>query len=236
MSIVVLLPVLNRPKQAARVVQSLYDSFADARPLFLCSPGDKREIDACQATGAETLIVPFPRKKGDFQRKINFGLHHSHEEWLLIGADDLHFHLRWDAEALKIVRSTSCAVIGTNDLGNTNVMQGRLATHPLVRRDYAIEQGTIDEPGKILHEGYWHNWCDQELTETAQSRGQFAFAPRSHVEHLHYLWGKAEMDSTYTLGLECYEQDRLLLRYRRRLWREQHRAQSIRERAGKRRH
>jgi len=43
----------------------------------------------------------------------------------------------------------------------------------------------------LYHTGYWHEGCDVEFAATARSRGTYAFAADSIVEHLHPLWGKA---------------------------------------------
>jgi len=89
----------------------------------------------------------------------------------------------------------------------------------MVHRDY-VEMGTIDEPGKVLHEGYHHQFCDNELVETAVSRGQFVFSRRSKVEHRHPIWRTAEMDPTYTKGLNPVnaKADQLHYLSRRPLW------------------
>ncbi len=52
------------------------------------------------------------------------------------------------------------------------------------------------------------------------ARGEFAFARRSHVEHMHPSWKKAEMDSTYERALDSvrFRADRELLNQRRSLW------------------
>lgn len=222
--IAVLIPVYGRPDSAARVYQSLRDSAADASPYFIVSPDDEAGLHAC-LQHATTFIAPFTRGHADWARKINYGYQLTDEPFLLLGADDLHFHPGWDVEVLKVARSTNAGVTATNDLGNPHVMRGHLATHALINRRYVWEHGTIDEPGKILHEGYFHNWVDAELTETAQARRLFAFAKRSHVEHLHPSWGKAPRDATYEIALDQsrFEQDRRLLQERRGLWKAQRR-------------
>ena len=217
-TIVVVAPVLNRPHNAQRVVDSFIASKADARFLFVCSPGDTRQIKASQATSAEVLVVDFDCGRGDWARKINTAFTQTDEEFLLLAADDLRFHQGWDREALRVAEQHEAGVIGTNDLGNPTVMRGQHSTHSLVRRAYIEEQGTIDEPGKVLCERYWHNWCDNELVETAEARNRWAFARRSHVEHLHPHWGHGELDTTYRQGLRHFTEDRMLLQRRRVLW------------------
>ena len=219
MTVVVIAPVLGRPQNARRLSESLRKSGATARLVFVCSPGDDEQIAASQKV-ADTLIVDWQPGPADWSRKINWALTQTTEEWVLLGADDLRFDFAWEEQALRTAEQMGCSVIGTNDLGNAFVMRGQLATHALVRRDYAVEHGTIDEPGKILHEGYYHNFVDVELTETARARGQFAFARKSIVEHLHPAWGKSVMDTTYEKALDKrhFEKDRRLLLRRRRLW------------------
>jgi hypothetical protein len=215
--IVVVIPVLDRPANAPRVIESLRRSGADARPVFLCSPDDRLELRACRRTKAEVIVVDWEPGPGDWARKINEGYRRSSEPYILLGADDLRFHPDWDRAALRRARE-GIGVIGTNDLGNAIVMRGQHATHPIVTRAYADEHGTIDQPGLIVHEGYQHQWVDNELVQTAMSRLAWTFARDSHVEHLHPFWHKAEMDATYKKALSTSPQDRRLFLQRARLW------------------
>jgi len=217
----ILLPVLSRPQNAQKVVDSIHAGTELPHTiLFLCTPGDTAQIDACAATGAVIRMVP----GGDYQyaRKINAGaiwpIRADQHPWLFLGADDLHFHPGWDHEALAEHERTGKLVIGTNDLGNPTVVQGKHATHSLVHRDY-LALGTIDEPGKLLHEGYCHNFTDTEFCATAKRRDEFAFAFASHVEHQHWLWGKGKDDATYELGRVRYRADSRTFAKRKRLWR-----------------
>ena len=222
--IVVLVPVLDRPQRAHRVTDSLREATATPyRLLFLCTKGDRKEIAACheavEAFGGEVVICPFPLDGGDFARKTNYGISISSEPWVFAGADDLYFERGWDVVALAVAGSMRKRFIGTNDLHNPRVVRGKTATHPLVARSYIDECGTIDEPGKLYHEGYGHAWVDGEAAETAMARGEWAFARRAHVEHLHPLWTGAPADATYERGSESYLLDRELFLERRRLWR-----------------
>lgn len=219
--VAVLTPVLNRPHRAALVAESLRATCHPdvARIVFLCSPGDDAEIEACRKVRrAETIIVPFEREPGDYARKINYGVEAAESEWIFQGADDLSFHPRWLEEALHAASRTNQRVIGTQDLGNRLVKVGRHSTHSLVHRSYVRELGTVDEPGKLLHEGYRHNFCDTEMIETADARGEFRFTHGAVVEHLHPHWQKGEEDATYILGLSDFKIDQRLFLSRRKLW------------------
>lgn len=231
--IVVVIPVLDRPANASKVIQSLRDSGADARPVFMCSPGDSREMAACEATGADVIVVDWEPGGGDWAMKINEGYRRSSEPYILLGADDLRFHPDWDSIALRFMRP-GIGVVGTNDLGNGVVMRGKHSTHPLVSRAYADEYGTIDQPGLILHEQYLHQWVDNELVQTAMSRKAWAFARNSHVEHLHPFWHKGALDATYKKALSTANEDRRIFLQRARLWEPGLRTRSSRTRVADR--
>lgn len=226
--IAVLVPVLDRPERAAPLVESIdAASTLVTRVVFLVTDGDDAQLAACLATDAMTVVVPFPLDGGDYARKVNYGVLCTEEPWLLQAGDDLAFHPGWDTEALALDTGPHVGVIGTNDLGNPLVKQGRHSTHSLIRRAYVEEHGTIDEPGKALHEGYWHCWVDNELIETAKRRRAYYAARRSHVEHLHPIWPvrghsrerKGTDDATYQRGQLRYREDHALYMARRGMWR-----------------
>jgi hypothetical protein len=216
--VIVLIPVLGRPHRVEPLLESLIQSQGRAviRPLFIVSPNDVDEIRAVAASGADFEVVPWDPGPGDFARKINYGMISTLDPWIFTGADDLKFHAGW-ADAAIACAGDSYGVVGTNDLGNATVMRGDHATHLLIRREYAIA-GTIDEPAKIFHEGYDHQWVDAELVATAKARGQWVFCRGSIVEHLHPFWGKAERDATYEKALAHGAADRVLFNRRSRLW------------------
>lgn len=214
----VVVPVLNRPRN----VQPLIDSLAAATPepyrlLFVCTPQCTDEVDAVDQAGAERLLVPF-QEHGDYARKINTAYLEFDEPFLFLAADDLRFHPGWLKAALRRMRNPSIGVVGTQDLGNARVLAGVHATHSLVRRSYIDVHGTIDTPRQVLHEGYWHEYCDDELVGTAKRRGAWAFAGDSIVEHLHPTFDKAPTDDIYERQLERMRHSRPLFRMRSRLW------------------
>lgn len=204
--LVVLVPVLNRPQR----IWPLWDSFAkstdvvDARMLFLVNKNDTEEIKILT-----DLLLDFHLVENDrvsWAKKINDGFSWTSEPLILLGADDLRFHTDWMDEVKKNLDWNG--VLGTNDLGNEATMRGQSSTHPIVSRSYIEKFGTEDEPGKILHEGYRHNYPDTELSDTAKKRGRYKHLINCIVEHLHPAWGKAEDDATYQLGRQYFEADR----------------------------
>jgi hypothetical protein len=212
----VLVPCLSRPHNA----QILTDYFYNNSPvgsalLFLCSPGDDAQIEACRATGESVEVVEWPAGPGDYARKINHGYELTKRPYLLNGSDDIEFTPGWAEEALRNMRPGVC-VVATNDMANASVRRGLFGTHCLIRRSYVDEQGgTFDEqPGVVLWEGYDHNYVDRELCELAKGRGCYAFAKRSVIRHRHPLWRKAEWDDTYRKALSRIRDDQRLFEER----------------------
>jgi glycosyltransferase involved in cell wall biosynthesis len=217
--IVILIPVLDRPKRVAPLIASVEAASRVIKqvPLFLVSPGDEAELLAVKAADAEFRVMPFERGPGDYARKMNYGIVQSSAEFIFLGADDLFFVPGWAERALACWAETHACVVGTNDLGSMRVQRGQHSTHSLFHRDYC-ECGSIDDKKRLLHEGYFHNFVDDEFVQTAIFRETYYQALDSHVEHLHPDWGKARADKTYIIGKEHFNDDRAHYNERRGLW------------------
>lgn len=215
--VAILVPVLRRPHRVAPLLDSIQESTpaGRARVLFLGSPGDAAEHLAVEEARAELMICD-PLAPGDYARKINLAIRRTAEPLLFLGADDLRFHPGW-LEAAEALLSETVGVVGTNDLCNPRVMRGEHATHFLVARWYA-DLGTVDEEGKLLHEGYAHEYVDNELIATARSRGAYAHAADSRVEHLHPIARRAPVDALYAAAPARLRQGRALFKEREALW------------------
>ena len=229
--IAILVPVLGRPDRAQPLVNSIRRSSLEARRIvFICSPHDRRQIRACNATDADdVLIADWDAGPGDFARKMNFGFWQTKELFVLAAADDLTFELGWDTAALLVADETGAGVIGTWDGANPKVKVGKHATHPLVRRSYAESPTcTYDQSAPIYHEGYDHQCVDNELVEAAMIRGQWAFSRDSHVLHHHPIFDRrVAMDDTYRKGLARGQDDRALFMRRSREFRRRERAAQL---------
>lgn len=212
MSVAILVPVLGRPGNVAPLLESIAAATPEThRVLFIADPRDRAEHSAVQAHGGELLIVD-----GNYATKINTAVDATSEPLLFLAADDLRFHAGWLAAAAAKLEA-GVGVVGTNDLGNQRTIDGSHSTHSLVTRAYA-QLGTIDDPSRLLHEGYPHEFVDDELIETAQHRGAYAHAPDAIVEHLHPNWGKAEVDHLYARQHRRMRIGRRIYIERRPLW------------------
>lgn len=215
--IVICIPVLRRPHRVAHLIESIEAATPEEhRTLFIASPEDVEEIEALKVAGAEWIETPEPRGHGDYARKINLAYRATWEPLLFLAADDLRFHPGWLPKALDCL-TENVGVVGTNDLTNRRTRRFH-STHSLVTREYVDKYGTIDEPHKVLHEGYRHNFVDDELIATAQFRGAYVHAHGCWVEHLHPMGGKSETDEVYQLGLAGFDRDRRVFQGRQPLW------------------
>ena len=212
--VVVIVPMLGRAALVPRLLESLACTEPRASALFVVSETD---LDVLAATaGMRRLIVP-GWARGDYPRKVNAAAAATTEPLLFLGAIDVVFHPGW-LTACEARLTPGIGVVGTNDLGNPRTATGDLSTHTLITRDYINRCGTIDEAGKVLHEGYWHEHCDDELVATAKRRQAWAHAPDAHVEHLHPAWGKAPPDHSYGLAPLRMVHGRRVFRSREHLW------------------
>lgn len=217
MTIDILVPVLGRPQNAQPLVDSIAAATKnDYRILFLCSPDDDHQTDACQETGAEVIICDFPPGDADYPKKMNVGYQETDAPWLLLAADDLEFDPGWDEIALN--NAEHFGVVGTNDCLNKNFQDGSNSTHPLVRRSYVdVFGGSADGPGVLIHEGYDHNFCERELCGLAQDRDLYTYVPESKLRHRHPAHNTTEWDDTYRKGTRHFARDQQL--FFRRAWR-----------------
>ena len=212
--IAVLIPTLGRPANVQRVIDDLEPTVRRdlIDPIFIVEAHDTATMDAIEAI-QRTYIIN--RRSPSYAGAINTAVEMTTHDYLFIGADDLHFHDGWLDPLLDLAQRYG--LTGTNDLHNPEVLAGEHATHYLVTREYA-NLGTIDGHEPLLHEGYSHNYCDTEAIATAKHRGQFRPCLDSVVEHLHWAWGLAGMDDTYTKGAKNIHADQALFTSRSHLW------------------
>ena len=222
--VAVIVPVLRRPHRVAPFLDSLSAATPEPHRIdFVATAGDSPMIAEILRLAEDdptiSLHVLAPNTVGDFARKVNHAYRTTSAPFLFLAADDLAFHPGWLPAVLAPFTAPEIGVVGTQDLAPTaRSLAGEHSTHCMVRRSYADEFGTIDEPGKILHEGYPHEYVDDELVETAKARGAWSFAAGSVVEHLHPSWGKADRDALYNGQRRRMEAGRRVFVRRSGLW------------------
>jgi GT2 family glycosyltransferase len=209
----VIVPVLGRPHHAAPFMRSLRATTGLAHVTAVATEDDTEAIAAWQAAGAEVLITDPERTT--FAQKVNDAYDATDRPWLLLVGSDVLFRPAWWDHALSVAQVHGASVVATNDVLNDDVRNGRLATHPVMRRSYIDECGASwDGPGLIAHEGYTHWYVDAEWSTVALSRGVMVTALGAVVEHLHPISGKAPMDAVYELGQKHRKSDAALFESR----------------------
>lgn len=216
--VVIIVPVLNRPHHVERLMANVAETTRRPhRLLFVADRGDRPELVALERAGADYIVVPRERRR--YACKINDGIRASDEPLIFMAADDVRFHKAWlHLAAQRFIGPTDAIkVVGTNDGGiNPRVKAGEHSVHTLLTREYA-ELGSIDDPEVVLHEGYPHEYCDDEFIGTAKFRDAFVSEPLSVVEHLHPYAG-APLDATYRRGWAGRAQGKRVIDRRRHLW------------------
>lgn len=238
--LVVVIPLWRRTKHIRRVVDSVHDATPAARVLFVVSEQDDAVIGALASHDERVVVSGAGGGHGDYAKKINVGYRGSSEPFIFTGADDLVFHGGWYDAARAFIADYDpdvtrrllnpdhpervdidvpvVGVVGTVDLCNARTMNGTHSTHSLVARWYADLFGTIDGPGAIYAECYVHEYCDDEMVQTAMSRGAYAHALDAVVEHLHPNVHKSVDDPTYARGRVGSRLSRRTFLVRRRRW------------------
>ena len=188
------------------VIDGFKRTTPDARLVFIPDPDDQPEIDAIEQAGGEILFL----LKANYATKINSGVERTDEPYIFIGADDLIPGQGWFEYALSYMHD-GIEVVGVNDM----IQRGRHhSTHFLVTRRYA-ELPTITGERGPLCEIYDHSCVDDELIATAMHRNAYAYAPDSHVIHLHPDNGTAVIDDTYRKGRSKLGDDRRIWKSRK---------------------
>lgn len=214
--LVILVPALQRPGHVAPFLESVIETTpVPFRVVFICDPSDFSEQRAAHAAGVDTMLYSPPPGAGAYPSKINAGIRASSEPLIFLGADDLRFRPGW-WEAARVELAAGASVVGVNDLIE-RAARPRHSTHFLITRAYA-ELPTIDGSRGPMHEGYEHWFVDDEFVGVAETRGAYAYASSSHVEHLHPMVGKAPDDPVYLRGRRNSRRDRRRFRGRQALW------------------
>ena len=208
--VAILVPVLDRPHRIEPLLQSIAEATeVPYRVLFAAS--DQPSIDEIRRLGGN-VIIDEGGDEGSYAKRINRLYQETTEPYILLGADDLSFRPGWFPAARRAVDQLD-GVVAINDLHNP------AGVHFLLTRNYIETMGgCVNEPGVILHDGYRHAYCDDELRATATARGRFGYAHESIIEHLHPGAGKSQTDHVYQIGAASMQQGRAVFMSRSHLW------------------
>ena len=218
--ITVLVPTWHRPGSLIPLVRNITETTRTGAQVVIIAEADDGPTFALAADLAPALMVANTRKR-NFAGALNTGYAHAAGDYVFTGSDDLWFSPGWDEAALAVFASDpALRVVGTNDLGNPEVLAGLTSTSHLIDRRYIDEVGAVvgQPPGMVVCEDYGHEYTDTELVATAKARGVFAPCLASIVEHRHMIFGKAPWDETYARTRAASAGDGAIFESRRHLW------------------
>lgn len=226
-ALTIIVPIYRRTKNIPRMLASAQRATPDAEVMFVANEDDIEARLWLDEHNQRMVTVPWPAgSPGDYARKINAGYCHSDRLLLFTGADDIVFQPGWyeaataliDQEPMHAVGVLDIGVVGTVDDLNGRTINGTHSTHTLVARWYADQGATVDQDHIIYHEGYVHEYCDDELVQTAMARRAYAHAFDAHVTHIHMLGDPGLDDEVYRHGRSATPRSKRLYGLRRRLW------------------
>lgn len=146
-------------------------------------------------------VLFYPNEDGGWVKAVHNMLAGINGYVVLLGSDviveDHWLRILWDAFIEAFPNGDGAAE-------PYNEMHGKgLCQHPLAHSN------TIKE---YLHQGYIHNFSDNEMTERLQKDGKLIYVPEAKIQHNHVMNKKALMDETYkkVLDPKSYTQDREL--------------------------
>jgi glycosyltransferase involved in cell wall biosynthesis len=226
--VAVLVPAVNRPENVKRLVESFNATNDGTADLYYILDEDQAEqIAAVESFGVRW----FKADRGtSYASKMNEGYSQTTHDFVFLAGDDVEFTFGWIQAAREL--SDRYDVIGTNDseqgrVRNPNVASGKHADHFFVRRSYVEDEGSsLEGPGILCPEAYYHFFTDKEMIQLARARGVFTPCLASVVIHHHPGYdGREDLrakDPTYMKAVEFSEMDEIAFKRRAGLI-EQHR-------------
>jgi glycosyltransferase involved in cell wall biosynthesis len=211
-TLAIIIPTFKRPHSLECVAKSAHENTkANHRIYFVIEPEEWASFNEIKRLGESVIISKYP---GNHTGAANTAYEETTEPFFIVANDDFKFHKDWDVPALAKFDDPKVGVVGLNDGQSSNY-----TAITLVRRDYIKNySGCIDIPNVLYFPGYNHNYVDTEFSATAKKRGMWGECPESVVEHMHWAFGKAEMDDTYSKSNATAPIDQQTYNSRQHLW------------------
>ena len=209
--IAIFIPTLYRPDKLKRTIKSIQDT-SDVHTYVMFPRDDINTQEVIEHFNNVEYFTDSDPENMRFVRRIQYLYSVTDDDWFLTGADDVVFRDGWLQAAEPYMNDYS--VISFDDMCNPNVP----GTNFLIKRQYIDEQsGVVDSPKTVLHQGYYHNFCDNELIGTAKARNTFIKCD-GKIEHFHHTVGKSENDIIYSMAQAKFHDDAALCHSREHLW------------------
>jgi hypothetical protein len=204
----VLIPTRKRPEQLRRVVESLKATVHGYSPQIVAYvDNDDSSYDAFKGYGRDVLFIQGPRIV--LSNMWNKCAEAACGDILMQGNDDIIFRTTgWDRiieeEFAKF--SDRIVMVHGSDGSNHDSGSGHFGPHPFISRQWMEALGYFTAP--YFSSDYGDTW----LNDLANAIGRRRYVPLV-VEHMHYIFGKAETDQTTSERLERHSQDNVAQLY-----------------------
>lgn len=212
----IFIPTLHRPEKLQAVADNIKANTRLPYELYwIVESFDPESLEAAIKTGHPVFIN---LGEPGYSDAIQTAYELTDEPIFFPANDDFKFLPDWDVEPQKMLAADEeIGVLGVSD-GNPKTSFGSIY---FVRRKYVEEQSAVvDMPNRVLYP-YKHNFSDNEITETAKSRGVWAACSAPCIEHQHpsYTWlGEFETDPTYEKNNQTLSADAQVFNERVKLW------------------
>lgn len=207
MTTAILIPSLNRPQRLRQTISYLHANTAEPHRLLFCVSDIESKVILSEL--GEWYLDDSDDPDRRYVTRMNKLVRHIDDaDAVFFGSDDVIHHPGWLTEAWKVLEDFSCVVV--NDGHNPN------GTQALMRAGF-LPFAVFDSPGDAFHNGYIHNFADNEQHFTAFKQGEYARAMESHVEHLHPLFqsdNAIPWDATYSNAQKGWDHDQMLFNER----------------------
>lgn len=181
-----ILPSRGRPHNLRRLLNSSLDTGAQARTIVYLDEddpalGEYRKIDYPDWW---VVHVGQPVGLGGVYKWV-FETFPRLDYYGFLGDDLIPRTKDWDK---KLIEAAGAGDISYGDDGNWG---GKLATHPCIGGALVRHMGWLCYPGlkKLFIDTVWHT--------IGAKLGRLHYLPDVKLEHMHYLFGKAQHDETY---------------------------------------
>jgi len=193
----VVIPSRERPDRLRKCVEQLQLVSPEVEIVVVADDDDEATALVAKDMGCVLVVNSLPLGP---VHCWNLGAAVATGEAFVLGADDIKFHEGWlQAALVGLAKLNWCGLVAFNDL---SPQAGNLATHYLISKNYAAN----DWGGVLAIPSYYQYFCDNEATVRAQRDSCFYYAEDAVVEHLHWMWGKSEGDTTYERGQPHYDE------------------------------
>jgi len=208
----ILLPTRNRPARLTQTVKSIADTATEC-PEILCYVSDDDNsydhlIKQAEEFPEVNRFIRGPRVC--FSDLWNQLAPHAKGDILMLCADDVIFRTSgWDVEVEKAFAAVPDRIllVFADDGGPNGKTFSAL---PFIsRRWYEII-------GYFTPSGYSADFCDTHLWDVSRLIDRTRCLSHVLIEHMHYIWSKAEQDQTYKENVDRWQRDRPDLEYARR--------------------